>query len=181
MPRRSGAPPPGRPPSRQPGDPWSLTQGSPVQRRFVAAFTVSPRSRRQGSSWGLATRSDHRLRTGPGTRDLDRGPIASKRAPAVLPIPPPAYGGTESVVDRLARGLVAAGHDVLLAAADNSTCPVPRVTGTDPAGVAAPVCGDTVTELRHVLTSYAAMTDVEIIHDHTLAGPCAAARTRRRS
>jgi len=92
-------------------------------------------------------------------------------APPWLPVPPPAYGGTESVVDRLARGFVAAGHAVLLAAADNSTCPVPRVTGTDPAGEAAPVCGDTVTELRHVLTSYAAMTDVDIIHDHTLAGP----------
>ncbi|HEY0402959.1 MAG TPA: glycosyltransferase family 4 protein, partial [Blastococcus sp.] len=51
-------------------------------------------------------------------------------APPWLPVPPPAYGGTESVVDRLARGLVRAGHDVLLAAAANSSCPVPRVAGT---------------------------------------------------
>jgi glycosyltransferase involved in cell wall biosynthesis len=74
-------------------------------------------------------------------------------------------------VDRLARGLVRAGHDVLLAAAANSSCPVPRVAGTDVAGPTAPVCGDTVTELRHVLTSYAAMSDVEVVHDHTLVGP----------
>jgi glycosyltransferase involved in cell wall biosynthesis len=92
-------------------------------------------------------------------------------APPWVPVPPPAYGGTESVVDRLARGLVRAGHDVLLAAAANSSCPVPRVAGTDVADPAAPVCGDTLSELRHVVTSYAAMTDVDVIHDHTLAGP----------
>ena len=92
-------------------------------------------------------------------------------APPWVPVPPPAYGGTESVIDRLARGLVRAGHDVLLAAAGNSTCPVPRVAGTQPVGTGAPVCGDTLTELRHVVTSYAGMTEVDVIHDHTLAGP----------
>jgi glycosyltransferase involved in cell wall biosynthesis len=92
-------------------------------------------------------------------------------APPWVPVPPPAYGGTESVIDRLARGLVRAGHDVLLATAANSTCPVSRVPGTDPVDLAAPVCGDNLSELRHVITSYAAMTDVDIVHDHTLAGP----------
>jgi len=38
-------------------------------------------------------------------------------APPGVPIPPPAYGGIESVVDQLARGLVRAGHEVLLGAA----------------------------------------------------------------
>ena len=84
-------------------------------------------------------------------------------APPGVPVPPPAYGGTESVIDRLARGLVRAGHDVLLAAAANSACPVPRVEGTDEAAEAAPVCADTVTELRHVITSYAAMTGVDVV------------------
>ena len=69
----------------------------------------------------------------------------------------PAYGGTEAVVDRLARGLVDAGHEVLLAAAANSSCPVPRVPGPAEAAEAAPVLGDAVTELRHVITGYAAM------------------------
>jgi glycosyltransferase involved in cell wall biosynthesis len=92
-------------------------------------------------------------------------------APPWVPVPPPAYGGTESVVDRLARGLVQAGHDVRLAAAANSSCPVPRVAGTDVAEPRAAVCGDTLTELRHVVTSYAAMTDVDVVHDHTLIGP----------
>src|SRR3954454_10092752 len=54
-------------------------------------------------------------------------------APPGVPVPPPAYGGTESVIDRLARGLVRAGHEVLLAAAANSSCPVPQVTGCDEA------------------------------------------------
>jgi glycosyltransferase involved in cell wall biosynthesis len=92
-------------------------------------------------------------------------------APPWVPVPPPAYGGTESVVDRLARGLVRSGHEVLLAAAANSSCPVPRVGGTDVAAEVAPVCADMVTELRHVITGYAAMTDVDLVHDHTLTGP----------
>jgi glycosyltransferase involved in cell wall biosynthesis len=92
-------------------------------------------------------------------------------APPWVPVPPPAYGGTEAVIDRLARGLVRAGHEVLLAAAANSTCPVPRVAGTDEAGLGAPVCGESVTELRHVVLSYAAMHAVDVVHDHTLLGP----------
>jgi glycosyltransferase involved in cell wall biosynthesis len=75
------------------------------------------------------------------------------------------------VLDRLARGLVRAGHEVLLAAAANSTCPVPRVSGTDEANLQAPVYGDTVSELRHVIRSYAELRGVDVVHDHTLAGP----------
>jgi glycosyltransferase involved in cell wall biosynthesis len=93
-------------------------------------------------------------------------------APPWVPVPPPAYGGTEAVVDRLARGLVSAGHEVVLAAAADSTCPVPRVPGTTVAGEAA-ITPDPVRELRHVVASYAAMADadVDVIHDHTVAGP----------
>jgi glycosyltransferase involved in cell wall biosynthesis len=92
-------------------------------------------------------------------------------APPWVPVPPTGYGGIEAIIDRLARGLVRAGHDVLLAAPGNSTCPVPRVPGTEDAVEGAPVCSDVNAELRHVLTSYAAMTDVDVIHDHTTVGP----------
>jgi glycosyltransferase involved in cell wall biosynthesis len=92
-------------------------------------------------------------------------------APPWVPVPPPAYGGTEAVIDGLARGLVLAGHDVLLAAAANSSCPVPRVAGTVDAADSAPVCGVSATELRHVITGYAAMGDVDVVHDHTVVGP----------
>jgi len=47
-------------------------------------------------------------------------------APPWLPVPPPAYGGTEVVVDNLARGLQALGHEVVLFTVGDSTCPVPR-------------------------------------------------------
>src|SRR4051812_8511449 len=99
-------------------------------------------------------------------------------APPGVPVPPPGYGGTESVIDRLARGLQAAGHDVLLAAAANSTCPVPRVPGTAAADLDAPVNTDGATELHHVLTAYAAMTEMDIVHDHTVVGPLYAALRR---
>jgi hypothetical protein len=35
-------------------------------------------------------------------------------APPWIPVPPPGYGGTEEVIDNLARGLTALGHDVRL-------------------------------------------------------------------
>jgi glycosyltransferase involved in cell wall biosynthesis len=94
-------------------------------------------------------------------------------APPWVPVPPPAYGGTEAVIDRLARGMVSAGHEVVLAAAANSRCPVPRVPGTTVVSADALISPDPVKELRHVVTSYAAMTDagVDLIHDHTVAGP----------
>src|SRR3954462_9300272 len=93
----------------------------------------------------------------PGThhRQPREGPMRiGLIAPPWLPVPPPAYGGTESVIDRLASGLARAGHDVLLAAAANSSCPVPQVPGTDEARDDAPACGNPVTELRHVITGY---------------------------
>ncbi|MET0929798.1 MAG: glycosyltransferase family 4 protein [Aeromicrobium sp.] len=92
-------------------------------------------------------------------------------APPGVPVPPPAYGGTESVVDQLARGFARAGHEVLLAAAANSSCPVRQVSGSEEASRTAPVCADSLTDLRHVVRSYAAMGDVDIVHDHTMAGP----------
>ncbi len=90
-------------------------------------------------------------------------------APPWVPVPPPAYGGTEAVVDRLARGLLGAGHDVLLAAPGDSTCPVPIVSPIERAATGE--MGQSEVELAYVLGAYAAMTDVDLVHDHTLAGP----------
>ncbi len=98
-------------------------------------------------------------------------------APPWLPVPPPAYGGTESVIDVLARGLVAAGHDVVLWAAAGSGCPVPRA-GPDrpPAGFGRPDAA--VLEHLWVSDGLAALAGagVDVIHDHTaLAGAVRAA------
>lgn len=86
-----------------------------------------------------------------------------------IPVPPVTYGGIERVVDSLARGFAATGHDVVLAAPSDSTCAVPRAPGMRPANVEG--LGSTISELSHVIRAYAAMGDVDIIHDHTLAGP----------
>jgi glycosyltransferase involved in cell wall biosynthesis len=86
------------------------------------------------------------------------------------PIPPAAYGGIELVVDALARGFTRAGHEVLLAAAAESTCPVPQLPGMR---VSEPdLVGFTSSELSHVINAYAGMDGmVDLVHDHTLAGP----------
>jgi len=40
-----------------------------------------------------------------------------------VPVPPPAYGGTEAVVGDLASGLAMLGHDVHLLTVGGSICP----------------------------------------------------------
>lgn len=97
-------------------------------------------------------------------------------APPWLPVPPPAYGGTESVLDTLARGLQEAGHDVVPATTGDSTCPVPRVFVYERARTAE--IGSVVVELHHLLHAYEAMlgAGVDVVHDHTVAGPLCAER-----
>jgi glycosyltransferase involved in cell wall biosynthesis len=89
-------------------------------------------------------------------------------APPWITVPPTAYGGTEVIVDNLARGLVARGHDVLLCTVGDSTCPVRRTSRFE--HVATPM-GTLLPEAVHVLDAYEQLYDVDIIHDHTLLGP----------
>ncbi|MET0727765.1 MAG: glycosyltransferase family 4 protein [Acidimicrobiales bacterium] len=92
-------------------------------------------------------------------------------APPWVAVPPPAYGGTELVLDSLCRALSGAGHDVLLCTTGDSTCPVERAwtyeaaLGTDGAGPAQ--------EMHHVIAAYEAIRAwrPDIVHDHTLFGP----------
>jgi glycosyltransferase involved in cell wall biosynthesis len=100
-------------------------------------------------------------------------------APPWVSVPPGRYGGTESVVDRLARGFIAAGHDVFLWTTGDSTCPVPKGwvlerSEGDRMGIAA-------IELRHLIRGYEAMVEwgADIVHDHTLIGPVYAQRYPR--
>ncbi|UDY34291.1 glycosyltransferase family 4 protein [Dermatobacter hominis] len=87
-----------------------------------------------------------------------------------IAVPPHAYGGSEAVIDRLARGLQAAGHEVVLCASGDSECPVPR---RSPLSEQRPdQIGQVLPELYHVLEAYdaLALVGVDVIHDHTLAG-----------
>ena len=94
-------------------------------------------------------------------------------APPWLPVPPRGYGGTERVIDELARGFVAAGHDVLLCASGDSTCPVAlRSVYESACGVG----GSAAVELCHVFHAYEVAGDFDIVHDHTLLGPLYADR-----
>lgn len=97
-------------------------------------------------------------------------------APPWVPVPPPRYGGTEVIVDQLARGFHAAGHDVLLWTTGDSACPVPKGwilerAETDRMGFDA-------IELHHLVHGYEALAQwgADVVHDHTLIGPVYACR-----
>jgi glycosyltransferase involved in cell wall biosynthesis len=92
-------------------------------------------------------------------------------APPWIPVPPPAYGGIEEVVDVLACGLSELGHQVVLAAHPSSTCPVVRIPAFGPASPGQ--IGNRDDEFRHAAHSYGVFEDLQldIVHDHTLTGP----------
>jgi glycosyltransferase involved in cell wall biosynthesis len=97
-------------------------------------------------------------------------------APPWLTVPPVGYGGTERVIDTLARALVDAGHDVVLLATGDSTCPVPR-RATLPCAVGIEQASP-VLELRNVIAAYDHARDAgaDVVHDHTVVGPFFARR-----
>lgn len=89
-------------------------------------------------------------------------------APPWVAVPPPVYGGTELVINELALGLTAAGHQVELFASGDSTCPVPRSwLFPEALGTSA----DPDLEFAHVQRAYQVLSDVDLVHDHTLTGP----------
>lgn len=87
----------------------------------------------------------------------------------VFPVPPLTYGGIERVVDTLARGFAAAGHEVLLAAPSDSSCPVPLAAGMQQSNSTR--LGAIPREMSHIIRAYKAMGGMDVIHDHTLIGP----------
>jgi glycosyltransferase involved in cell wall biosynthesis len=92
-------------------------------------------------------------------------------APPWVPVPPPRYGGTESVIDRLARGLQDAGHEVRLWTTGDATCPVPRGSTFDVSCRGA--IGSAVLELRQAIEGHEWFTEqgCDVVHDHSLVGP----------
>ena len=97
-------------------------------------------------------------------------------APPWAPVPPPRYGGTELVVDLLARGYAAAGHDVTLFTTGDSTCPVSRDWVFERAEWSR--LGALDVELRHTLHAYDSIAGFDVVHDNTLAGPLLSTRPR---
>ncbi|UGS38661.1 glycosyltransferase family 4 protein [Capillimicrobium parvum] len=93
-------------------------------------------------------------------------------APPWIPVPPPAYGGIESVVARLADGLVARGHDVTLFAAPGSRSSaqvVPVLEACHPDEIQR-----AIHEADHVARCFEALERAErfggpfdVLHDHS--------------
>src|SRR4249919_1503155 len=79
-------------------------------------------------------------------------------APPWVPVPPPRYGGTEVVIDQLARGLRRAGCEVVLFTTGDATCAVDRrwlyakALGTT---------ADLSTELAHIELAYREFADMD--------------------
>jgi glycosyltransferase involved in cell wall biosynthesis len=93
-------------------------------------------------------------------------------APPWIAIPPEGYGGIELIVDVLARGLQARGHDVTLFAPEGSTSPAEVVSPLPPAGASA--IGDAWHEAYHAVSAYQRADEFDLIHDHTFLGPALA-------
>jgi glycosyltransferase involved in cell wall biosynthesis len=92
-------------------------------------------------------------------------------APPWIPVPPVGYGGTETVIDILCRGLRAEGHDVLLVSSGDSECPVER-RAVHPVALGT-VTATAAAEIGHAAFGYEAAEawGADIVHDHTLSGP----------
>jgi len=96
-------------------------------------------------------------------------------APPYYEVPPPLYGGVERVCHVLVEGLLDRGHEVTLIAAGGNhtrarfvaTFPRPQPEGTD---------ADAEIEIAHAARAAAALEDldVDLVHDHTRAGPLTA-------
>jgi glycosyltransferase involved in cell wall biosynthesis len=96
-------------------------------------------------------------------------------APPWFPIPPGAYGGIEEVVSDLTGALVARGHQVtLIAAGDDGTPATSLRTYAEPPSDR---LGEPLPEVYHAAAAaqLIADLDVDVVHDHTLAGPLTAA------
>lgn len=91
-------------------------------------------------------------------------------APPFYTVPPQGYGGVELHVAALERALRRLGHEtVLFATADSAAAASQRKSVFDRAQSRR--SGKTVPELAQILAAYAAMPEVDVIHDHTMAGP----------
>jgi glycosyltransferase involved in cell wall biosynthesis len=100
-------------------------------------------------------------------------------APPWFRVPPLGYGGVESVCGDLVDGLVAAGHEVTLVGAGEHGTRATRYFSTYDEPPSSRL-GEPLPEVLHVARAAEVLTglDVDVVHDHTLAGPLLA-RGRR--
>jgi glycosyltransferase involved in cell wall biosynthesis len=93
-------------------------------------------------------------------------------APPWIPVPPPGYGGIESVVHLLCEGLVQRGHEVVLFAAPGSKCsatvrPLLECPHPDEIGQARFEADHVGAALKEVQEAAADGRAFDVVHDHT--------------
>jgi len=93
-------------------------------------------------------------------------------APPWFTVPPAGYGGIEAMVAGLVDGLVARGHHVTLVGAGAPGTRAQRYVAVYPEPPSFRL-GEPVPEVLHAAAAAAALegADVDLVHDHTLAGP----------
>jgi glycosyltransferase involved in cell wall biosynthesis len=93
-------------------------------------------------------------------------------APAYFTVPPEGYGGVESVVADLVDALVDRGHEVTLVGAGAHDTKAQHFISTFTEPLASQL-GEPLPEVVHAARVAAALEehDVDVVHDHTLAGP----------
>ena len=121
---------------------------------------------------GTSEEDRHKVKTRMYSRPCDDAEVPLRiglLAPSWVPVSPRAYGGTESVIDQLARLLTAAGHHVILYTTGDSTAAVPTAHSLPTAAIDRIGAGDV--ELSHVMHGYETLAGCDVVHDHTLLGP----------
>jgi glycosyltransferase involved in cell wall biosynthesis len=104
-------------------------------------------------------------------------------APPYFDIPPSAYGGIEAVVADLADALVDRGHHVTLIATGEHNGTKAEFIAVSPYTLAHRL-GEPFPEVTHAAATHAVITrmaergEVDVVHDHTLAGPLNAPHNR---
>src|SRR5215472_14158182 len=93
-------------------------------------------------------------------------------APPYFDVPPTAYGGIETVVADLVDALVLRGHKVTLIGAGRHATKAQRYVTTYDVGPADRL-GEPMPEIVHAakVAEILDSLDVDVIHDHTMAGP----------
>lgn len=91
-------------------------------------------------------------------------------APPWIPLPPPSYGGIETVVTELALGFAARGHEVTVLAAPGSA--IPGVTTICALRTLPVIIGEPHAERAHVRAAREALRECDVVIDHS--GPLGA-------
>src|SRR5215203_3037724 len=132
-------------------------------------MSTRPTARSASSSTGSAT-------GGSGFPEHDRAEVPALHlarsgdavriaeiAPPWIQVPPEGYGGIELVVDLLAYGFEARGHDVTLFAPEGSRSAAEVVSPLPAAG--SDSIGDRWHEAYHAVSAYQHAEDFDLIHD----------------